>query len=67
MRLDIGTVTLAVMGAAFHWTDRDQVLRDLDRLVVLEGAVALASGRAPGSLEPPEWNDVAANTKSTDR
>ncbi|MEU1514933.1 class I SAM-dependent methyltransferase [Streptomyces sp. NPDC005811] len=65
MRLDIGVVTLAVMGAAFHWTDRDQVLRDLDRLVVAEGAVALASGGAPGSVEPPEWNDVitAVRTK----
>ncbi|MFY4721508.1 hypothetical protein [Streptomyces sp. LaBMicrA B280] len=53
------------MGAAFHWADRDQVLRDLDQLVVPEGAAALASGGAPGSVELPRWSDVitAVRTK----
>ncbi|MGW3199209.1 class I SAM-dependent methyltransferase [Streptomyces sp. NPDC001118] len=63
-RLDIGAVTLVVMGAAFHWTDRDQVLRDLNQLVVPEGAVALASGGVPGSVEPPEWSEVITEVRT---
>ncbi|MGW3692309.1 class I SAM-dependent methyltransferase [Streptomyces sp. NPDC005149] len=54
MRLGIEAVTLAVMGAAFHWTDRDQVLRDLHRLVVPEGAA-----------EPPAlWSYLSGTASS---
>jgi len=37
---------LCVMGASFHWMDRDLVLRLLDELVEPGGGVALVSGAA---------------------
>lgn len=63
--LDLGTgpVFLTVMGAAFHWMDREQVLRDLDRITEPGGAVVLASGGAPGSVEPPSWLEVITQVR----
>jgi ubiquinone/menaquinone biosynthesis C-methylase UbiE len=47
-----------VMGQSFHWMDRDQVMRDLDRLVEPGGGVALVN---PGRRRPQEvWEDAAA-------
>ncbi|MGX1545164.1 class I SAM-dependent methyltransferase [Streptomyces adustus] len=57
-------VLLTVMGAAFHWMDRDQTLRNLDQLVEPEGAVVLASGGAPGDLEPAPWLQVIADVRT---
>ncbi|MEU9737199.1 class I SAM-dependent methyltransferase [Streptomyces sp. NPDC048002] len=57
-------VLLTVMGAAFHWMDRDQTLRDLDRLVEPDGAVVLASGGAPGGIEPAPWLQVIAEVRT---
>lgn len=57
-------VLLTVMGAAFHWMDRDQVLRDLDQLVQTEGAVVLASGGAPGDIEPAPWLQIIADVRT---
>ncbi|GAA1095903.1 class I SAM-dependent methyltransferase [Nocardiopsis metallicus] len=51
-------VRLVVMGAAFHWMDRDQILQDLNTLVEPGGGVALASGGAPGDIDPPDWKAV---------
>ncbi|UCM88007.1 hypothetical protein [Streptomyces marincola] len=62
--MDIGTVLLTVMGAAFHWMDRHHVLRDLDRIIAPEGAVVLASGGAPGDVEPAPWLDVVAEVRT---
>jgi ubiquinone/menaquinone biosynthesis C-methylase UbiE len=39
-------VRLCTMGAAFHWMDRDLVLRSLDQVIEPGGGVALASGAA---------------------
>ena len=64
MRMDIGPVLLTVMGAAFHWMDRVQVLRDLDELILPGGAVVLASGGAPGELEPAPWLDVVTEVRT---
>ncbi|MDT0468483.1 class I SAM-dependent methyltransferase [Streptomyces gibsoniae] len=58
--MDIGPVLLTVMGAAYHWMDRDQVLRDLDHLIEPGGAVVLASG----DLEPAPWLDVIAEVRT---
>ncbi|MGW4517912.1 hypothetical protein ACWEO4_39550 [Streptomyces sp. NPDC004393] len=49
--MSIGPVLLTVMGAACHWTNRDQVDRDLDRIIEPGGAIVLASGGAPGDIE----------------
>ncbi|MBV8681322.1 MAG: class I SAM-dependent methyltransferase, partial [Caulobacteraceae bacterium] len=35
-----GTFRAAVMGQSFHWMDRDQVLRDLHRLIEDGGGIA---------------------------
>lgn len=37
---------LAVMGASFHWMDRDLVLKTLDQVIEPDGGVALVSGAA---------------------
>ncbi|MFF9429411.1 class I SAM-dependent methyltransferase [Streptomyces sp. NPDC014746] len=50
--IDIEPVLLTVMGAAYHWMDRDQVARDLDRIIEPGGAIVLTSGGAPGDPEP---------------
>ncbi|MFE2595780.1 class I SAM-dependent methyltransferase [Streptomyces sp. NPDC059396] len=56
--MNIDPVLLTVMGAAFHWMDRDQTLRDLDHLTLPGGAVVLASGGAPGDIEPAPWLEI---------
>ncbi|MER6099140.1 methyltransferase domain-containing protein [Streptomyces sp. NPDC001728] len=62
--MDIGPVLLTVMGAAYHWMDRDQVARDLDRIIEPGGAIVLASGGAPGDLEPAPWLQVADEVRT---
>lgn len=56
--MNLEPVVLTVMGAVFHWMDRGQILHDLDQLIQPEGAVVLASGGAPGDMEPPPWRQV---------
>jgi SAM-dependent methyltransferase len=43
----LGTFRLAVIGRAFHWMDRPETLRRLDRIVGPEGAVVLFGDRHP--------------------
>ncbi|MGH3273893.1 MAG: class I SAM-dependent methyltransferase [Streptosporangiaceae bacterium] len=62
--LGIGQVLLAVMGASFHWTDRDQLLDELDNLVLPGGGVVIASGGAPGTVEPAPWLDMIARVRA---
>ncbi|MER6524522.1 class I SAM-dependent methyltransferase [Streptomyces sp. NPDC001508] len=62
--MGLGPVLLTVMGAAFHWMDRDQALRDLDQLIQPNGAVVLASGGAPGDIEPAPWLQVIADVRT---
>ncbi|MFI6350248.1 class I SAM-dependent methyltransferase [Streptomyces sp. NPDC050560] len=62
--MHLSPVLLTVMGAAFHWMDRDQVLRDLDRLIEPRGAVVLASGGAPGDVEPAPWLQIIADVRT---
>ena len=53
-----GPFHAAVMGQSFHWMDRDQVLRDLHRLIEDGGGIALIN---PGRRRPQEsWEPVAA-------
>ncbi|MEU1599124.1 hypothetical protein ABZ468_41535 [Streptomyces sp. NPDC005708] len=62
--MGLAPVLLTAMGAAFHWMDRDQTLRDLDRLIEPNGAVVLASGGAPGDLEPAPWLQVITDVRT---
>ncbi|MGX2995527.1 class I SAM-dependent methyltransferase [Streptomyces sp. JNUCC 64] len=62
--MDLPPITLTVMGAAFHWMDRDQVLRDLEPITEPGGAVVIVSGGAPGDLEPAPWLDVVADIRT---
>jgi len=63
--MDLPPLHLTVMGAAFHWMDRDQVLRDLDQLVLPGGGVVLASGGAKHeTITPPPWVDIVTEIRS---
>ncbi|WP_067479470.1 class I SAM-dependent methyltransferase [Actinomadura hibisca] len=62
--LNLSPVDLAVMGAAFHWMDRDQTLADLDELVAPDGALVLVSGGVPGSVQPPTWLDAITQVRT---
>ncbi|MEU1516255.1 class I SAM-dependent methyltransferase [Streptomyces sp. NPDC005811] len=62
--MGLDPVLLTVMGAAFHWMDRDQTLRDLDQLIEPDGAVVLASGGAPGDVDPAPWLQVIADVRT---
>ena len=62
--LNIGHVLLTVMGAAFHWTDRQQLLAELDDLVADEGGVVLASTGAPGDVPPPPWSHIITEVRA---
>ncbi|WP_283112471.1 class I SAM-dependent methyltransferase [Streptomyces halobius] len=64
LSMDLEPVLLTVMGAAFHWMDRDQTLRDLDQLIEPNGAIVLASGGAPGDVEPAPWLDIIAEVRT---
>jgi hypothetical protein len=58
--LDLPDLTLVAMGASFHWMDRPAVLRDLDALIIADGAVVIASGGHPPGQSPPPWADAIA-------
>ncbi|MFD8965791.1 class I SAM-dependent methyltransferase [Streptomyces sp. NPDC059568] len=62
--MNLDPVLLTVMGAAFHWMDRDQTLRDLDHLTLPGGAVVLASGGAPGDVEPAPWLEIISQIRT---
>ncbi|MET7952226.1 class I SAM-dependent methyltransferase [Micromonospora sp. NPDC005324] len=62
--MNIGTVLLTVMGASFHWTDRHQTLRDLEKIIEPAGAVVLDSGGAPGDIEPAPWTDAITEVRT---
>lgn len=62
--MGVEPVLLTVMGAAFHWMDRDQTLRELDQLIEPNGAVVLASGGAPGDVQPAPWLQVIAEVRT---
>jgi SAM-dependent methyltransferase len=47
----------ASLGQSFHWMDRDQVLRDINRLIDGDGGLALVN---PGRRRPQEvWQETA--------
>lgn len=62
--LELPELTLVTMGAAFHWMDRDNVLAELDRHVVSDGAVVVVSGGAPETQSEPPWNDTIAEIRT---
>lgn len=63
-KLDLPTLDLVTMGAAFHWMDRDAVLSDLDRRVAAGGGVVVLSGGAPSAQEPPPWARTIAEIRT---
>lgn len=54
---DIGPLKLVAMGRSFHWMDRTETLKTLDRLVVPGGAVALFADDHPKTAEN-NWLDT---------
>ncbi|MFJ4185210.1 class I SAM-dependent methyltransferase [Kitasatospora sp. NPDC089509] len=64
LAMDVGPVLLTVMGASFHWTDRERLLCDLDTLIEPEGALVLATcGAQHDDLEPPPWLAVVEQVR----
>ncbi|MFJ6722392.1 class I SAM-dependent methyltransferase [Streptomyces sp. NPDC091259] len=65
LALNVGPVLLTVMGASFHWTDRERLLRDLDTLIEPGGAVVLATcGARHVDLDLPPWLHVVEEVRS---
>jgi ubiquinone/menaquinone biosynthesis C-methylase UbiE len=62
--MNLQGILFTVMGASFHWTRRDELLRDLNACIAPGGAVVLASGGAPGDIEPAPWLQVVADVRS---
>lgn len=48
---DLGGVKLVTMGRSFHWMDRAETLRTLDRLIRPDGAIALFGENHPSTRE----------------
>ena len=63
-QLNLGTFQIAVMGQSFHWTDRDDLLAELDGTLLPGGAVIIVGGPPPGDTAPPPWAEVAAETRT---
>ncbi len=60
---EFGRFDLAVMGRSFHWMDRAETLRQLDRLIVPGGAVVLfadTNPELPDNAWRPAWREVVA-------
>ncbi len=55
---DIGPLDLVTMGRSFHWMDRAETLRVLDRLLVPGGAIALFEDDHPRTAENSWLNAV---------
>jgi len=58
-----GRFDLAVMGRSFHWMDRAETLRQLDRLIVPDGAVVLfgdSNPELPDNAWRPAWREAVA-------
>jgi len=58
--LGLPELTMVMIGAAFHWMDRDAVLAELNRFVLPGGAVVIASHGAPGTSTSSPWDDAIA-------
>ncbi|MGC9667691.1 class I SAM-dependent methyltransferase [Planosporangium sp. 12N6] len=63
--MGLDQLDLVTMGASFHWMDRPEVLRTLDRMIVANGAVVVASGGPAGASAPPPWEDVVTEVRAT--
>jgi SAM-dependent methyltransferase len=58
-----GQIDLTVMGRSFHWMDRAETLRRLDRLIVPGGAVVLfgdTNPELPDNAWRPAWREAVA-------
>jgi ubiquinone/menaquinone biosynthesis C-methylase UbiE len=62
--MNLRDILFTVMGASFHWTRRDELLRDLDACIIPGGAVVLASGGTPGDIESAPWLQIAADVRT---
>lgn len=48
---DLGTIHLVTMGRSFHWMDRAETLKVLDRLLPPDGTIALFEDEQPRTVE----------------
>ncbi|TSE03661.1 class I SAM-dependent methyltransferase [Mesorhizobium intechi] len=52
--VDIGPFSLVTIAGAFHWTDRDRVVKYLEKVVADDGAIAVIS-RHRSNCSPYDW------------
>ena len=60
-RLGLPPLKVCVMGSSFHWMDRDEALKTLDRMILPRGGVAILSG-GPGL-----WPKIGQNLRDAGR
>ncbi len=62
--MGLDDLTLALMGASFHWMDRPAVLKVFDRIVRPDGAVIVVSGGSAYRADKPAWDDVVTAVRT---
>lgn len=62
--MGLGNLRLVTMGASFHWMDRHDVLRVLDRLVEADGGVVVTSGGASEASASPPWEEAITQVRT---
>lgn len=63
--LKLEQVDTVLMGASFHWMNREQTLEYLDSLVAPDGAIVVAGSGSPlGQASPPWWEQELADLRS---
>ena len=58
----IGEINLNVIARAFHWMDKEQTLKDLFRITVTGGGVAIISDSGPYDGEMLLWKEAIQQT-----
>ncbi|MGC5041040.1 class I SAM-dependent methyltransferase [Streptomyces sp. DT73] len=62
--LGLPLLDLAVMAKSFHWTDRVQVLQDLDTVTTVQAGIVIISAGPSGAMPLPAWAPVVADVRA---
>ncbi|MCZ0983949.1 class I SAM-dependent methyltransferase [Streptomyces diastatochromogenes] len=64
LALGLPPLDLVVMAKSYHWTDRAQVLVDLDKLSTERAGIVILSAGPPGTTPLPGWAPVVAEVRA---
>jgi len=62
MSAQIGNIDLTIIARAFHWMDREQVLKDLYRITKADGGVAIIQDSGPRDGPSLPWKEIIDQT-----